>query len=138
MRTLCGHISLEIYVRTMSAQCPHNVRTMSAQHLPRETYVLREMLWGHSADIYLQGYMYAQCPHYILLRFSALLSDVTSCVFFRPGSGPSGSPGSFQQRKIRKFSSLHPRYTANSKSSLFPLLNIIPPLCPLPLFRSYL
>ena len=24
-RILCGHISLEIYVRTMSAQCPHNI-----------------------------------------------------------------------------------------------------------------
>ena len=44
---------------------------MSAQHLPRVTYILREMLCGHSADIYLQGYMSAQCPHYILLRFSA-------------------------------------------------------------------
>ena len=39
-KSLCGHISLEIYVRTMSAQ-----------HLPRETYILREMLCGHSADI---------------------------------------------------------------------------------------
>ena len=28
----------------MSALCPHNVRTMSAQHLPRETYILLEML----------------------------------------------------------------------------------------------
>ena len=45
----------------MSAQCPHNVR---------------EMLCGHSADIYLQGYMSAQCPHYILLRFSALNIDL--------------------------------------------------------------
>ena len=26
-------------------------RTMSAQHLPRETYILREMLYGHSSDI---------------------------------------------------------------------------------------
>ena len=25
MRTLCGHISLEIYVPTMSALCPHNI-----------------------------------------------------------------------------------------------------------------
>ena len=31
------------------------------------------MLCGHSADIYLQGYMSAQCPHYIL-RFSDLLT----------------------------------------------------------------
>ena len=55
--------------------CPHNVGTMSAQHLPRETYIFREMLCGHCADIYLQGYMSAQCPHYILLRFSAQDSD---------------------------------------------------------------
>ena len=68
MRTLCGHISLEI-----------NVRTMSAQHLPRETYIsfvrccvdIVPILCGHSADIYLQGYMSAHCPHYILLRFTA-------------------------------------------------------------------
>ena len=31
----------------MSAQCPRNNRTMSAQYLPRETYILREMLCGH-------------------------------------------------------------------------------------------
>ena len=24
--------------------CPQNIRTMSAKHLPRETYILREML----------------------------------------------------------------------------------------------
>ena len=59
----------------MSAQYPHNVRIMSAQHLLRETYVLREMLCRHSADIYLQGYMSAQCPHYIRLRFSALNNE---------------------------------------------------------------
>ena len=35
--------------------CPHNVRTMSAQHLPRETYILREMLCGHiSPGIYVR------------------------------------------------------------------------------------
>ena len=42
--------------------CPHNVPTMSAQHLPHETYILREMLCGHSADLYLQGYMSALYP----------------------------------------------------------------------------
>ena len=35
---------------------------MSAHHLPRETYILREMLCGHNEDIYLQGYMSAQYP----------------------------------------------------------------------------
>ena len=39
VRTLCGHISLEIYVLTMYALCPYNVRTMSAKHLPRETCI---------------------------------------------------------------------------------------------------
>ena len=35
--------------------CPHNVRTVSAQHLPRETYILREMLCGHiSPGIYVR------------------------------------------------------------------------------------
>ena len=29
-------------------------RYMSAQHIPREIYILREMLCEHSADIYLQ------------------------------------------------------------------------------------
>ena len=40
VRTLCGHISLEIYVGTMSAQCRHNGRTTSHE-----------------------GYMSAQCRH---------------------------------------------------------------------------
>ena len=64
-RIMCGHIYLEIYVRTMSALCPHDIS--------RRIYVsrAREMLCGHCADIYLQVYMSAQCPHYILLRFSA-------------------------------------------------------------------
>ena len=35
---------------------------MSAQHLPREAYILREMLCEHCADIYLQGYMSALYP----------------------------------------------------------------------------
>ena len=57
----------------MSAQCPHNVRTMAAQHLTKEICLTREMLCGHSADIvltlcrhcadiYLQGYMSALYP----------------------------------------------------------------------------
>ena len=67
--------TLEIYVRTMLAQCLHNVRTMSAQHLTKDICLTREILCGHCADIiYLQGYMFAQCPHYILLWFSGLKS----------------------------------------------------------------
>ena len=38
-RIYCGHISLKIYVPTMSTQ-----------HLPHETYILHEMLCGHSSD----------------------------------------------------------------------------------------
>ena len=67
MRTLCGHISLEIYVRTMSAQ-----------HLTKDICLTREMLCGHSADTVRTlcghispGIYAAQYPHYILLRFSA-------------------------------------------------------------------
>ena len=47
--------------------CPHNIRTMSAQHLTKDICLTRRCC----ADIYLQGYMSAQYPHYILLRFSA-------------------------------------------------------------------
>ena len=50
-RDICMSAQCPYYVHTMSAQCPHNVRTMSAQHLPRETYILREMLCRHCADI---------------------------------------------------------------------------------------
>ena len=58
--------------RTMSAQCPHYARTTSHQGCMKKTYVRpREMLCGHCADIYRQGYMSALCPHYIPLRFSA-------------------------------------------------------------------
>ena len=44
-RIQCGHIYLEIYVRTMSALCPHDIS--------RRIYVslAREMLCGHCADI---------------------------------------------------------------------------------------
>ena len=31
--------------------CPHNVGTMSAQHLTKDICLTREMLCGHSADI---------------------------------------------------------------------------------------
>ena len=56
VRTLCGHLSLEIYVCTMSALCLHNVRTTS----PSWDIYPSEMLCGHCADIiYLQGYMSA-------------------------------------------------------------------------------
>ena len=56
--------SADIYPwRYTSALCPHNVRTMSAQHLPRETYILREMLCGHSADIVRTYISRDICPH---------------------------------------------------------------------------
>ena len=49
-RIQCGHCA-DIYPsRYMSALC-----------LPRETYILHEMLCGHCADIYLKGYMTALC-----------------------------------------------------------------------------
>ena len=51
VRTLCGHISLEIYVRTMSALCPHNISLV--RHISFVRYC---------ADIYLQGYMFALYP----------------------------------------------------------------------------
>ena len=90
-RIQCGHCA-DIYPgRYMSAQCPHNVHTMSAQHLTKDICLTREMLCGHSADIvrtqcghcadivrtyeYLQGYMSAQCPHYILLRLNQIFSS---------------------------------------------------------------
>ena len=50
-RIYCGYISLEIYVRTMSAQ-----------HLTKDICLTREMLCGHCADIYIQGYMSALYP----------------------------------------------------------------------------
>ena len=57
-------------VRTMS----NNVRTMSAQHFPRETYILREILCGHSADIVRTYISKDICPNYIL-RFSAQVTN---------------------------------------------------------------
>ena len=64
-------IFLEIYVRTMSAQYPHYVRTTSHKgYMSHKGDVVRT-LCRHLADIYLQGYMSAQCLHYILHRFSA-------------------------------------------------------------------
>ena len=63
MRTLCGHISLEIYVRTMSAQCSHYVRTTSHE-----------------------GYMSAQCPHNVgtmsALYTSSAFSSAESNIFY--------------------------------------------------------
>ena len=43
--------------------CPHNIRTIFAQHLPRETYILSEMLCGHSADIVRTYISRDICPH---------------------------------------------------------------------------
>ena len=78
---------------------------MSAQHLPRETYILREMLCGHSADIYLQGYMSAQCPHYILLQFSAQekMSDTE-----REGEIAKEDDEEGDEELFRKFNNLDP------------------------------
>ena len=54
--------------------CLHNVRTTSHErYMSHEGDVVRT-LCRHYADIYLQGYMSAQCPHYILLWFSGLKS----------------------------------------------------------------
>ena len=61
-RIQCGHISQEIYVRTMSAQ--HLTRD-----IPRETYILCETLCGHSADIVRTYISRDICPHYIFLGF---------------------------------------------------------------------
>ena len=78
VRTLCGHISLEIHVRTMSAQCPHNISLVRHISFVWCCADIVRTLFGHCADIYLQGYMSAQCPHYILLRFSALVKKIFS------------------------------------------------------------
>ena len=68
----------KIYVRTMSALCLHNVRTMSAQHLPRETYIFREMLCGHSA--YIVGTYISRdiCPHNVCAMSALYPSSVFS------------------------------------------------------------
>ena len=74
--------------------CPHNVRTMFAQHLPRETYILREMLCGHCADIERTYISRDICPHYNLLGFhlslfmtiisqGSQMSTCVTCVGFR-------------------------------------------------------
>ena len=70
-RIQCGHIYLEIYVRTMSALCPHDIS--------RRIYVslAREMLCGHCADIYLQGYMSAQTLE------NCFFPDKKNLVFFQ-------------------------------------------------------
>ena len=53
--------SADIYPwRYMSVQCRHNDRTTSHErYMSHEGYILRETVCGHSADIILQGYMYA-------------------------------------------------------------------------------
>ena len=55
--------------------CPHDVRTMSAQHLTKDICLTGEMLCGHSAEIVRTYISRDICPHYILLRFSALELD---------------------------------------------------------------
>ena len=69
-RIQCGHcadicISLEIYVRTISAQ-----------HLTKDICLTGEMLCVHSADIVRTYISRNICPHYILLRFSALVETL--------------------------------------------------------------
>ena len=72
MRKLCGHISLEIYVRTMSALCPHNISFVRHISFARccadivRTYISRDI-----------------CPHYIILRFSVL--DICLGTYFFQG-----------------------------------------------------
>ena len=54
-RIKCGYISLEIYVRTISAQ-----------HLTKDICLTREILCGHSAVIVRTYISRNICPHYIL------------------------------------------------------------------------
>ena len=60
--------------------CPHNVCTMSAQHLTKDICLTRdiprEMLCEHSADIVRTYISRDISPHHILLRFSALVDVV--------------------------------------------------------------
>ena len=78
VRTLCGHISLQLYVRTMSAQ--HLTKDIC---LTRD--IPREMLCGHFADIYLQGYMSALYPSSVftsgLLRITIVSFVLFAIVF---------------------------------------------------------
>ena len=60
------NISRRIYVRTVSAQCPHYVCTISAQ-CPHNIGTMSSQ-YRHNVRT-----ISAQCPHYILLRFSALV-----------------------------------------------------------------
>ena len=57
----------------MSAQCPHNISLVRHISFVRRCADIVRTLCRNCADIYLQSYMSAQCPHYILLRFSAQL-----------------------------------------------------------------
>ena len=70
MRTLCGYISLEIYVRTMSAQYRHNVRTMSAQNLTKD-------ICPHSI-----GTMSALCLHNVRTISAQCRHNVRTISFF--------------------------------------------------------
>ena len=60
------------------SECGHFADTV-------RTYILREMVCGHNADI-VRTYisrdicMSVQCPHFILLRFSALVASLTFLV----------------------------------------------------------
>ena len=63
--------SANIYPWTdMSAQYPHYVSM-------KKTYIPREMLGGHSADIVRTYISRDVCPHYILLWFSTQAAVVS-------------------------------------------------------------
>ena len=47
----------------------------------KKTYILREILCGHSADIYLQGYMSALYPSSVFTSDKLFLHNVFLCVF---------------------------------------------------------
>ena len=67
----------------MSALCPQNISLVRHISFVRCCADIVPILCGHCADIYLQGYVSAQCPRYILLRFSALVDQRLSLFFFR-------------------------------------------------------
>ena len=60
---------MEIYIN------PDNVRTMSAQHLTKDICLTREILCGHSAEIYLQGYISALYPSWVFKNLEKKGSD---------------------------------------------------------------
>ena len=64
----------------MSAQCRHNVRTMSSQHLPRETYILREMLCAlYPSPVFSSGKKKGSFEYLVYERY--LLNS--TCVYFK-------------------------------------------------------